>query len=89
MNLIKENELCIYWEKVNQTGLFMSITRRTLKYPNLTARIGTIASKKQRIFAWRPLLDIKSMHVFCMRKYVCESVCNYVESYFEISIEYN
>ena len=45
--------------------------------------------KKQCILARRPLLDIRSVHVACVRKDVCESVCNYVESYFEISIEYN
>ena len=45
--------------------------------------------KKQCMLARRPLLDIRSMHVACVRKDVCESVCNYVESYFEISTEYN
>ena len=84
MSLIKETQLCIYWEEVNATGLSMSIERITLKYSNLVARIGTIASKKQCILTRRSLLDIKSIHVACVRKEVCESVCTYVEIYSEI-----
>ena len=34
---------------------------------------------KKCILGRRPLLDIKSMHVACVRKDMCESVCNYVE----------
>ena len=45
VSLIKETQLCIYWEGVNTTGLFMSIERRTLNYSNLSARTGTIAAK--------------------------------------------
>ena len=45
VSLIKETQLCIYWEAVNTTGLFMSIERRTLNYSNLSARTGTIAAK--------------------------------------------
>ena len=44
VSLIKETQVCIYWEAVNTTGLFMSIERRTLKYSNLSARTGTIAA---------------------------------------------
>ena len=45
VGLIKETQLCIYWEAVNTTGLFMSIERRTLNYSNLVARTSTIAAK--------------------------------------------
>ena len=45
VSLIKENQVCIYWEAVNTTGLFMSIERRTLNYSNLSTRTGTIAAK--------------------------------------------
>ena len=45
VSLIKETQLCIYWEAVNMTGLFMAIERRTLNYSNLVTRASTIAAK--------------------------------------------
>ena len=45
VSLIKETQLCIYWEAVNTTGLFMSIERRTLNYSSLVNRAGTIVAK--------------------------------------------
>ena len=38
----------------------------------------SIDVKKCILRRW-PLLDIKSMHVACVRKDMCEGVCNYVE----------
>ena len=38
-----------------------------------------LMDEKKCILGRRPLLDIKPMHVGCVRKDVCESVCNYVE----------
>ena len=86
MSLIDDTQLYIYWEEVNTNGSFMSFERRTSKYFNLVARVGTIASKNC-ILARRPLLDIRSMHAACVRKDLWESVCNYVENYFEMLIE--
>ena len=45
VSLIKETQLCIYWEAVNTTGLFMSIERRTLNYSSFVNRAGTIVAK--------------------------------------------
>ena len=69
---------------------FIHVNRKeNIKVFKLSRQNRYYCVQKQCILARRPLLNIKSMHVACVRKDVCKSICNYVESYFEISIEYN
>ena len=85
VSLIKETQVCIYWEAVNDWFIHAN-RKENIKIFKLIRQnrynCGNSAfsmDEKKCILGRRPLLDIKPMHVGCVRKDVCESVCNYVK----------
>ena len=67
----------------------MTIERRTLKYSNLVAATGTTVSKNKAFLLGNQYLTSNQCMKFVSEKVCAKKICNFVERYFEITIEYN
>ena len=67
----------------------MTIERRTLKYSNLVTTTGTTVLKNKAFLLGNQYLTSNQCVKFVSEKVRAKKFCNFVERYFEITIEYN